>query len=68
MQILLKKTQCYGIKDIVNINNLLAVVAPAGALGGVPMIYAQRNDIPVIAVQENRTILDITQFVSKSIF
>jgi hypothetical protein len=57
----INKTQCYGIEDIVNINNLLAVVAPAGALGGVPMIYAQRNGIPVIAVKENRTILDITQ-------
>lgn len=57
----MKKTQCYGIKDIVNINHLLAVVAPAGALGGVPMIYAQSNGIPIIAVQENRTILEITQ-------
>jgi hypothetical protein len=27
------------IKDAVNIHNVLAVVAPASALGGVPMLY-----------------------------
>jgi hypothetical protein len=49
------------IHDIVNINNLLAVVMPASCLGGVPAIYAQKYEIPVIAVEENRTILDVTQ-------
>jgi len=48
------------IKDIVNIDNLLAVVAPAGALGGIPMLYAERYRIPVIAVKNNKTILDVT--------
>ncbi len=48
------------IKDIVNIDNLLAVVAPAGALGGIPMLYAERYQIPVIAVKSNKTILDVT--------
>lgn len=47
--------------DIININNLLAVVLPATALGGIPAVYADRFSIPVIAVQENQTILDITQ-------
>lgn len=48
------------IKEIVNINNLLAIVAPASALGGIPMIYAEKYQIPVIAVKNNQTILDIT--------
>jgi hypothetical protein len=48
------------IKDVVNINNLLAVVTPASALGGIPMLYAARYGIPIIAVKENRTILDLT--------
>jgi len=47
-------------KEIVNIDNLLAIVAPASALGGIPMIYAEKYQIPVIAVKNNRTILDIT--------
>jgi hypothetical protein len=47
------------VKDIININNLLAVVAPSGALGGIPVIYAQKYNIPVIAVKDNRTILNV---------
>jgi hypothetical protein len=50
----------YRVKDIVNLNNLSAIVAPSTALGGIPAIYAQEYSIPVIAVQENRTILDVT--------
>jgi hypothetical protein len=49
------------IKDYVNINNLTAVVAPAAALGGIPMLYAAKFGIPVIAVKNNKTILDVTQ-------
>lgn len=48
------------IDDIVNINNLMAVVAPAGTLGGIPTLYAQQFDIPVIAVRDNKTILDVS--------
>jgi hypothetical protein len=55
------KNRCRGLEDIVNVNNLLAVVAPAGALGGIPVLYAARNGIPVIAVRENKTILQVTQ-------
>ncbi len=54
-------TNRFRIKDAVNINNLLAVVAPASALGGIPMLYAARQNIPLIAVKENETILDVTQ-------
>lgn len=49
------------IRDAVNINNLTAVVAPASALGGIPMLYAEKYRIPVIAVKNNNTILDVTQ-------
>jgi len=49
------------IGDIVNINNLLAIVSPASALGGIPMLYAQKYNIPVIAVADNKTILDVTR-------
>jgi hypothetical protein len=49
------------IEDVININNLMAVVAPAGALGGIPMLYAQTYNIPVIAVKDNKTILDVNR-------
>ena len=45
------------VKDIININNLLAVVGPASCLGGIPAIYAQEYGIRLIAVEENGTIL-----------
>jgi hypothetical protein len=49
------------IQDAINIDNLTAVVAPANALGGIPMLYAAKCGIPVIAVKNNKTILDVTQ-------
>jgi hypothetical protein len=48
------------IQDAININNLIAVVAPSSALGGIPMLYAAKLGIPVIAVKNNKTILDVT--------
>ena len=56
----LTRDKGYRIKDVVNINNLMAVVAPSGTLGGIPMLYAQKYNIPIIAVKENKTILDVT--------
>lgn len=47
------------VKDIVNFNNLLAVVGPAGALGGIPILFAHKYNIPIIAVKDNRTILNV---------
>ncbi len=43
----------------VSIEDVVAVVAPAGALGGVPVLEAVRRGIPVIAVRANATILDV---------
>lgn len=48
------------IIDTVNVLNLLAVVAPAGCLGGIPAIYAERRGVPIIAVRGNGTVLDVT--------
>ncbi len=49
------------IADMLNVNNISAVVAPAGCLGGIPVLYALKYNIPVIAVRENQTILDVTR-------
>lgn len=51
----------YRAIDMISLNNLTAVVMPFNSLGGVPAIYAQKYNIPVIAVQENHTILNVTQ-------
>jgi hypothetical protein len=57
----LERTANIMVKDAVNINNLTAVVAPAGTLGGIPTLYAQRYGISIIAVKENKTILEVTR-------
>lgn len=49
------------ISAAITLNNLLAVVTPASCLGGIPQLYAQARGIPVIAVRDNDTILDVTQ-------
>lgn len=49
------------LADVVNINNLAGIVTPASCLGGAPIIHSQKYGVPVIAVQENNTILDVTQ-------
>jgi hypothetical protein len=48
------------IKDMININNIVAVVAPASSLGGIPMLCAQKSGMPIIAVKDNKTILNVT--------
>jgi hypothetical protein len=47
--------------DLITLNNVGAVVAPAGCLGGIPALAAQFNRIPLIAVRENKTVLDVTR-------
>jgi hypothetical protein len=46
--------------DTLTVNNIGAVVIPASALGGIPALAAEFSGIPIIAVRENRTILDVT--------
>jgi len=49
------------VSDVVNVNNIVAVVAPASCLGGIPTLFAARYGIPTIAVRDNETILNVTR-------
>jgi len=51
------------IADIVNVNNLSALVTPASCLGGIPAIQAHKQGVPVVAVRENTTILGVDRDV-----
>ena len=44
-------------------NNIGAIVLPASCLGGMPALVGEFSGIPVIAVKENLTILDLTNEV-----
>ncbi|MFJ2796522.1 MULTISPECIES: DUF3326 domain-containing protein [unclassified Streptomyces] len=57
-QIFQDRTPCR-LSAGIGIEDVVAVVAPAGALGGVPVLEAARRGIPVIAVRGNTTILDV---------
>jgi hypothetical protein len=46
--------------DVINRQNLLALVTPATCLGGIPALHARRAGIPILAVRGNETILDVT--------
>lgn len=48
------------IRDVIDRRGLLALVTPAGCLGGVPAIYADRLGVPIVAVRSNSTVLDVT--------
>lgn len=49
------------VRDVINLNNVVAVVAPASCLGGIPTLFAARYGIPTIAVRDNETILSVTR-------
>lgn len=46
--------------DSVTVSSVGAVVAPATALGGLPALAAELHGIPLVAVRDNTTILDMT--------
>jgi hypothetical protein len=46
--------------DLITLNNIGAIICPASCLGGIPALTAEFNDIPLIAVRENHTILKAT--------
>ncbi|WP_220501939.1 DUF3326 domain-containing protein [Microbispora sp. H10670] len=48
------------IARTVGLDDVLAVVAPASALGGIPVLEAAHRGIPVIGVADNETIIDVT--------
>jgi Protein of unknown function (DUF3326) len=43
----------------ISLNNVGAVVIPASCLGGIPALAAEFSDIPLIAVEDNHTLLDV---------
>jgi hypothetical protein len=49
-----------GYKAVVGINDVIAVIAPATALGSLPVLAAAQRGTPVIAVAANTTLLDVT--------
>ena len=42
------------------VHDVDAIVVPYGCCGGVPVIAAQKYGIPIIAVKENKTVLNVT--------
>jgi hypothetical protein len=46
--------------QLLSANNVGAIVVPASCLGGVPALAAEFQGIPLIAVRENTTVLDVT--------
>jgi Protein of unknown function (DUF3326) len=47
-------------REVLSPAQVLALVAPASALGGAAVLHALRRGIPVLAVRENETILRVT--------
>jgi len=48
-------------KEGINIKNLDFLVMPYNSLGGIPVLEAQKLGIPVFAVKENNTVLNVTK-------
>lgn len=46
--------------EMIGVADVIAVIAPASALGSAPVLSAAERGTPVIAVRENETILDVT--------
>jgi Protein of unknown function (DUF3326) len=46
--------------DLVTLNNIGAIIVPATCLGGIPALVAEFSGIPLIAVSENQTILNVS--------
>ncbi|MEI8377939.1 MAG: DUF3326 domain-containing protein [bacterium] len=44
----------------ITIKNLKALIMPYNSLGCVPVLEAKKHNIPIIAVKENQTVLDVT--------
>ena len=45
---------------LMTVNQIGAVILPASCLGGIPALAAQYSEIPVIAVRDNKTVLNVT--------
>ncbi len=48
------------LHNVLTVNNVGALVAPATAMGGVPMLVCEKRGIPIVSIAENNTILKVT--------
>lgn len=46
--------------NLISLEDVRTVIMPADCLGGIPAMACQKYQIPLIAVKENKTILDVT--------
>lgn len=46
--------------DLLTLNNIGAIIVPASCLGGIPALVAEFSNIPLIAVSDNQTILNVS--------
>ena len=46
--------------QLITVNNIGAVIVPASCLGGIPALAAEYSGIPIVAVRENATVLNVT--------
>jgi hypothetical protein len=44
----------------ISLNNIKALIVPHDCMGGIPILAAVEKNIPIIAVEENKTVLDVT--------
>ncbi len=49
-------------KDGITINDLDFLVMPYNSLGGIPVFEAEKRNIPIYAIKENSTVLDVTSY------
>ena len=47
-------------QGMITLNSIGAIIIPASCLGGIPALAAEFSDIPLIAVKENSTVLDVS--------
>jgi len=45
---------------LITLNHIGAIIVPASCLGGIPAMVAEYSNIPLIAVRDNKTILNVT--------
>ena len=46
--------------QLISLNNVGAIIMPADCLGGIPALVSEFSNIPLIAVKENQTVLNVT--------
>jgi hypothetical protein len=56
----LSAERCFRPAGMVSVHNVLAVVSPSTALGGIPAIYANKHGLPIVAVRENKSIMGVS--------